>query len=367
MKILYVTTVGATMNFFRNFIEELTLAGHTVDIATNDSTRKVPDYYKDFGCRVFSLPCSRSPINKGNWDSVGQIRKLVEEEKYDIVHCHTPIAAACTRLACRKLRKTQGVRVFYTAHGFHFYKGAPLKNWLFYYPIEKICSNFTDILITINKEDYAFAKKNLNAKKTEFVPGVGIDISKIDNVQVDRNAKRQEIGVPQDAVLFTSVGELSVRKNHKLMIEAIAKTDNKKIHYVIAGIGAMDSELRSFAEEHKIAHRVHLLGFRKDIAEIYKASDACCLPSFQEGLPVSVMEAMACGLPVICSRIRGNTDLIDSSGGVLFNPNSVDECYQALVDVLNSDMEQLGKVNKERVANYSVDKITLKMKNLYES
>ncbi len=367
MKILYVTTIGATMNFFENFIEELINDGHTVDIATNDSVRKVPDCYKDFGCRVFSLPCSRSPLHKGNLDSIGQIRKLVEEGNYDIVHCHTPIAAACTRLACRKLRKSRGVRVFYTAHGFHFYKGAPLKNWLIYYPIEKICSKFTDVLITINNEDYAFAKKTLKAKKVEFVPGVGIDISKFDNIQVDRNSKRQDIGVSEDAILFTSVGEVGVRKNQKVMIEALAKTDNEKIHYAIVGLGALADELKSLAEELKISHRVHLLGFRKDVAEIYKASDVCCLPSLQEGLPVSVMEAMACGLPVICSRIRGNTDLIDSSGGVLFNPNSADECYRAIVEVLNSDMEQLGKVNKERVEIYSIDKINLKMKNLYES
>ena len=149
MKILYVTTIGATMCFFKEFIEELINDGHTVDIATNDSIRKPPECYTQLGCRIISLPCSRFPIKIGNLKSISLIRELVKNEKYDIVHCHTPIAAACTRIACRKLRISQGVKVFYTAHGFHFYKGAPKKNWIVYYPIEKFCARYTDKLITI--------------------------------------------------------------------------------------------------------------------------------------------------------------------------------------------------------------------------
>ena len=367
MKILYVTTVGATMNFFTDFIEALITEGHTVDIATNDSVIRVSDRYRELGCRVFTLPCSRSLLRKGNLDSIKAIKKLVKAERYDIVHCHTPIAAACTRLACRKLRKTCGVKVFYTAHGFHFYKGAPFKNWLLYYPVEKLCSRFTDVLITINREDFAIAQKKLHAKKTEYVAGVGIDIAKFDKAQVDQKLKRQELGIPEDAILFTTVGELGVRKNQKVMLEALAKTHDERIHYALVGMGALTAEYERFARENNISHRVHLLGFRRDVAEIYKASDVCCLPSFQEGLPVSVMEAMACGLPVICSRIRGNTDLIDASGGILFEPADIQECYQAVVEVLKMDLKQLGSANRERAENYSIEKITLRMKNLYES
>lgn len=365
MKILYVTTIGPTMNFFKKVIENLISEGHIVDIATNDSSRKVPDYYIDFGCKIFSLSCSRSPVNRGNFKAIGEIRKIVEDGGYDIVHCHTPIAAACTRLACIGMRKKHGVKVFYTAHGFHFYKGAPIKNWMIYYPIEKICSHYTDKLITINKEDYELAQKKFKAKEIHYVPGVGIDLSCFEGVTVDRAAKRAEFGVPEDAILFTSVGELSVRKNQKLLIQAFAKLNSDNIHYAILGSGSMEFELKTFIDENQLSDRVHLLGFRRDVVEIYKASDVCCLSSLQEGLPVSVMEGMACGLPVICSRIRGNVDLIDENGGALFDCRSVEECIQAICTMLNSDLKQLGAVNKEQIKNYSIDKVYLKIKELY--
>lgn len=159
------------MGFFKNFIKELLEDGHTVDIATNETTSKVPDCYREWGCQIYQISCTRSPFNKGNIDAIRQIRKIAADGSYGIVHCHTPIAAMCTRLACRKLRKS-GLKVFYTAHGFHFYKGAPLKNWLVYYPIEWLCAHWTDVLITINKEDFELAKKKMKAKRVEYVPGV---------------------------------------------------------------------------------------------------------------------------------------------------------------------------------------------------
>ena len=163
MKILYVTTIGSTMNFFKSFIGELISEGHTVDIACNNSKSPVPEIYSDWGCNIYPISCTRSPMNKGTVKAISELKKIVAENKYDIVHCHTPIAAMCTRLACKDLRKN-GVRVIYTAHGFHFYNGAPKKNWLMYYPVEKICAKYTDTLITINKEDYEFAKKKMKAK-----------------------------------------------------------------------------------------------------------------------------------------------------------------------------------------------------------
>lgn len=366
MKILYVTTIGNTMSFFKEFIKELLDEGHTVDIATNYSTSSPPECYAEWGCRIFSLTCSRSVLNKGNIRAIKQIEELVQKEKYDIVHCHTPIAATCTRIACGKLRKTQGVKVFYTAHGFHFYKGAPLKNWLIYYPIEKVCSYFTDKLITINKEDYKLAKKKMKAKEVCYVPGVGIDISKFMNITVDRDVKRREIGVPEDAVLFASVGELIERKNHQIIIQALNKIENENIHYIIAGDGPLLPLLKKYVKQNKLEKIVHFLGYRNDIAELYKASDVCCLPSVHEGLPVALMEAMACGLPVLCSRIRGNVDLIGSKGGFLFTFDNVEECKKAIISVLNCNMKNMGKFNQTNILGYSTEKVITIMRSIYE-
>lgn len=362
MKILYVTTIGGTTIFFEKFVEELVHLGHTVDISCNDSKSKVSDFYRDLGCKIYSIRTSRSPFNKGNIIAIQQIKKLVEENKYDIVHCHTPVAAMCTRIACYKVRK-QGTRVFYTAHGFHFYKGASIKNWILYYPVEKICSYWTDVLITINKEDYKLAKKKMKAKKIEYVPGVGIDLDGFDKAEVDKMAKRQELGVPKNVKLLLSVGELNANKNHETVIRAIASLKNS--YYVIAGKGVLQKHLESIVMEYGLTERVKILGFRKDIRELCEAADIFVFPSFREGLPVSVMEAMASGLPVVCSRIRGNTDLIDENGGAFFNPHSVRDCQKVIEDFEKKDVRKFGVYNKERIKEYEINNVNNLMKKLY--
>ena len=210
MKILYVTTIGITMTFFKQLIRELLDDGHTVDIICNEDNEKVPACYREWNCNIYHHSCSRFPLSKGNLQAISQIKNLVSENQYDIVHCHTPIAAMCTRVACKKLRK-EGLKVIYTAHGFHFYKGAPMLNWLVYYPIEKICSFWTDVLITINQEDYELAKHKMRAKKVEYVSGVGIDVDKFKNTIVDKIMS----GEIKDAKTVAAVFKLKEKLNRK--------------------------------------------------------------------------------------------------------------------------------------------------------
>ena len=370
MRVLYVTTIGATMGFFKALIQELVNEGHTVDIACNEQLAPVTQFYTDLGCVQYHLDCTRSPFAKGNITCVKQIKKLVEENQYDIVHCHTPIAAACTRLACKGLREKRRntdhpLRVFYTAHGFHFYKGAPKKNWMIYYPIEWLCAHWTDTLITINKEDYELAKNkfSLGGKcKIEYVPGVGIDVDKFANTVVDRKAKRAELGIPEDACLLLSVGELNENKNHQIVIRALAellKTDEgqaKNYYYIIAGEGSLHQQLQDLIKQLNLRNRVFLLGFRKDCAELYKIADLFVHPSLREGLPVSVMEAQAASLNCIGSSIRGNRDLIENTN--LFDPKDIRSVS--------------AKISESLVANKDVFKfdkkdIYTRMKEIYKS
>lgn len=362
MKILYVTTVGITMRFFKNFIKDLIDCGHIVDIATNETEFKVSDEYVQWGCNIYHLSTSRSPLNTGNIKAVKELRKIVETGKYDIVHCHTPVAAACTRLACRKARKN-GTRVIYTAHGFHFYKGAPKANWMLFYPVEKLCAKWTDLLITINREDHTLAKEKLKAKRIEYVPGVGIDLDKFVKAELDVAAKRREVGIPLDAKLLLSVGELNANKNHETVIKAIA--DNDQLYYIIAGEGEKREAIIALVEELKVSDRVKLLGFRNDIRELCAAADIFAFPSFREGLSVALMEAMASGLPCVVSRIRGNVDLIDENGGALFMPSSEIECKKAIEQVLSSNGKELGAYNAEKVKQFSYEKVLSQMKELY--
>lgn len=358
MNILYVTTVGLTMNFFENFIKELIDEGNRVDIATNGKEFPVADCYIEWGCRLYQIDTVRSPLNISNLKAIQQIKRIVQ--KYDIVHCHTPVAAVCVRFACRKVRN-RGTKIYYTAHGFHFYKGAPLKNWLLYYPIEWICAHWTDVLITINREDYVLAKKRMHAGQVVYIPGVGIDLKKMNDVKVDVDSVREKFGIPKSAKILLSVGELNKNKNHKTVIKAIADMD---IYYVIAGSGNLKVPLQNLILKLKISDKVKLVGQRNDIIELCKAADFFICPSFREGLPVAVMEAMACGLPVVCSRIRGNRDLIDENGGIFFNPHSVRDCNSAISKLLDSDFLGMGTYNKEKVSRYSIERINKKMKEI---
>lgn len=371
MKILYVTTVGATMTFFSMFFKELTAAGHTVELASNEYEWDYPQTVKDLGLKSHHLDCSRSIASIGNIKSIKQIQKLIADNQYDIVHCHTPIAAACTRIACKEIRKQRKstdhpLRVFYTAHGFHFYKGSPKKNWIIFYPIEKLCAKWTDVLITINKEDYNLAKnkfgglgknKQFEGCKVEYVPGVGIDVDEFANTVVDKAAKRKELGVPEDAFLLLSVGELNENKNHQIVIKALAeliKTQEgmaKNYYYVIAGQGPLKGELQNLIDSLNLTDRVKLLGWRSDCAELYKTADLLVHPSLREGLPVTVMEAQAAGLACIGSNIRGSCDLIPK---------------QNLFD--NQSIKMVLSMSSHRVSDiyaYSSDNINNKIKNLY--
>lgn len=319
MKILFVATVGGFMPFFKSLIKDLIDEGNIIGLAANQSSSKIPDYYKDWGCKIYDISTSRSPLSFGNIKAIKQIKRIAKE--YDIVHCNTPLAAMATRFACKGLRKKQGLKVVYTAHGFHFYKGAPKKNWVVYYPVEKMCSRWTDVLITINKEDFELARNKMRAKRIEYIPGVGIDVDRFANTKIDVLKKRREIGVPNNAKLILSVGELNENKNHQAIIRAIHQINDSNIHYVIAGVGPQNESLKKLAKELNV--NLHLLGYRNDVHELYKTADLYALPSKREGLNVSLLEAIASGCPAIASRIRGNIDVLESTN--CFTANNIEE------------------------------------------
>ena len=302
-------------------------------------------YDIDFDRNVFSIKSFRL---------YRQLKDVIKTGDYDIIHTHTPIVSAFTRVAARKT----GARVIYTAHGFHFFKGAPLRNWLLYYPVEKLCSRWTDLLITINQEDYELAERKFHAQKVEMVPGVGIDRKRFLNTVVDRLEKRKEIGVPKDAFVLFSAGELVKNKNHETVIKALAALEDPSIHYVIAGEGELKQDLQKLAGSLGIGANVHLIGYRKDMAELYKTVDLVIHPSLREGLPVVVMEAMASGTNTIASSVRGNRDLLPKDH--LFDCKDVEgimkkvrDCRQGLIAPVMLSEE------------YSIEKVQERMRELY--
>ena len=311
------------------------------------------------GCdHYLNIPFERNPLKPGNIKAYQMLRKIIRREHFELVYCHTPVGAMLARLAARSSRRN-GTKVVYMAHGFHFFNGAPLLNWMIYYPVERFLSRFTDGLITINQEDYRRALK-FHAGKVILIPGVGINLEKFQKKEPTRQDVRERLGISEERIVLMSVGELTKRKNHMVVIEAIAQLKTYDIVYIICGDGSMRTRLRKRAAELGIRDRLKLAGFRKDIAELHKAADIFVFPSLQEGLPVALMEAMASGLPIVASRIRGNEDLIQNNlGGYLVSARDPEQ-YAHVIEkaIRNSEKrEQMKKRNLEIIENYEQEKV----------
>lgn len=315
--------MGFNVHVACNFIEGNTCSKEQIFNLKNNLSNLGVEYYQ--------IDFKRSVLKAlGNLKAYKQVLNLMINNDYKFVHCHSPVGGFCGRLA----GKATNTKVIYTAHGFHFFKGAPLLNWIIYYPIEKWLSKYTDVLITINKEDYALAKKSFNAGKVEYVPGVGLDIDKINNIKVDRKLKRKEIGVPEDCFLLLSVGELNKNKNHEVVIKALAQINDTNIHYVICGQGKLHKYLLELISNLKVDERVHLLGYREDVIEICKASDLFVFPSLREGLGMAALEAMACGLPIITSNVHGIVDYSkDGITGFTCSPKNDKQFSTSIVNI----------------------------------
>lgn len=307
--------------------------GHSVEIATN-CERPIPEIYNTLDCKVHNIPFSRSPFSKNNLKAYKMLKQLVETEHFDIVHTHTPTASMVVRLACCKVRK-KGTKVVYTCHGFHFHRASPKKNWFLYYPIEKWLSRYTDFIITINHEDYNRAK-TLHCSNVRYIPGVGVNLDIIKKAKVDKIAYRKNIGIPENCIMLLSIGELIERKNHQIIIKALAKLKRDDIYYVICGQGPLKDSLEQLSNSLGV-HTI-FLGFRKDIPELCNTADISAFPSRIEGLGLAGIEAMAAGVPLISSNVHGILDYVkDGKTGFSCAPNDVDGFSKA-ISLLSSDV-----------------------------
>lgn len=354
-------------------IELLQSLGYQVDVVTDftnpgnitdDRSKHLMKHLGDMGVQTIDVAIPRSLNPKLIISAYKKVKTLVKSEHYDIIHCHSPIGGAIARLAAKSERK-MGTKVIYTAHGFHFYSGAPLKNWLLFYPAEKLLSRYTDILITINKEDYRRAKEKFNSLHTVYVHGIGVDLSKFGS-DTRGSLIRNEFGISDSDVMLLSVGELNSNKNHEVVIRALTKLSDNP-YYVIVGKGKGKDYLSKLIEELGVKDRVILTGFRDDVSDFYDAADAFVFPSYREGLSVSLMEAMASGLPVACSEIRGNVDLIDSDGGFYFDPGNVESTAEAITLLLHSDLNKLSEHNLKKINDFSIDTVSEEMRSIYSS
>lgn len=389
-KALLVTTVsGFIPQFEMSNVKTLQEMGYEVHYAANYHT---PSYGKDnhrldgTGIVRHQIDFIRSPFKVANIAVYRQLCELMRQERFNLVHCHTPMGAVMARLAAHA---TQTAPVVYTAHGFHFYQGAPLVNWLCYYPMERFLSHYTDQLICINQEDYHRARKAFHARHTDYVPGVGINLERIlprDKKRIE--AKKISLGFPMDKTILMSSGELIKRKNHETAIRAIAKlkeesqiasSDSLNIQYVICGHGKLEDYLKNLTQELGLSDIVTFLGYREDMIELYQIADIFLFPSYQEGLPMALLEAMANGLPVICSDIRGSRDLMDElfseteslefcRGGIMVKrADDIDGYCHAISHMLSIPqiLKKMGTVNVAKSVAFSSETVAASVKEIY--
>lgn len=368
-KILFISNISSKIS---SFVTASISAAHNLNIdfyqtANWQSASKEQKFAdeQEYAIKINSIPISRNPFAVANLTAYKELVELIKREEIDYIHCNTPVGGLLGRFAGRKCKVK---KVIYQVHGFHFYKGAPLLNWLLYYPVEKWLARYTDALITINHEDYALAKRKMklrNGGKVYYVPGVGIDFHKFGNATIDKAAKRRELGIPEDAVLLLSVGELNNNKNHETVIRAIA---DKNVYYIIAGQGALQQHLETLIGELNLRDRVKLLGFRSDMQELYKVADIFVFSSFREGLSVAVMEAMASGLPCVASKIRGNTDLLENTGGgFLCDPHDASD-FAEKIELLAADVElreKMGRANLMAIQKFGTETVIREMQDIY--
>lgn len=306
---------------------------------------------------------------RDNWNAYKNLRSLLmSNPEIEFIHCNTPIGGLIGRICGKRC----GVKtVIYTAHGFHFFKGAPLFNRTILKWIEQLMARWTDAILTMNQEDYEAALKFhiRNSGKVYKIPGVGVDTKDFDNIEVNRSLVRNSLGLPNDTVMAIAMGDIVPRKNYKTAIKAVALAHRPNLHYIICGRGSQIQELEILSNKLGIGKQIHFLGFRTDIKELALASDLFLFASSQEGLPRSTMEAMSAGLPCVISKIRGHVDLLEQEQGGLLCPvndiSSFATALQRMVDDVDFRRAQ-GRISKERIKGFDNEVVRKRINEIYD-
>ena len=370
-KVLLVATLQSHIAQFHQPLIEL-LKQHKIEVhvAARDNLREKNGLAIKNVDEIHDVPFSRSPLTISNLKAFKILRRLIDIHRFDIVHCNTPVGSVITRLICLKYRRN-GLKVFYTAHGFHFYKGAPYLNWIIYFPIEKILSKITDKIIVINREDYYASKLKLNVQKVYRINGVGVDHNKFCIEKNNKTAKiRQQLSISKRTPLGICIGELLRNKNQEQLIRAVSLFKNNKlqIKILICGNGKYEDYLVSLSSRLGVSQYFEFLGYRTDIADIIQECDFGCSMSIREGLGLNIIEECLCGKPVLCTRNRGHSELVSYINGYLVDIGDIESTAYYLLK-LSSEKDRL-QFNPEKirnsVMNYSKSAVLNQLAEIYD-
>lgn len=361
-KVLFTATVDSHIKHFHlPYLQWFQEQGYEVHVATNGK-EEIP--YCDV---KHQISFERNPIKINNLKAIKDLKNIIHHEKFDIIHCHTPMGGVVTRLAAMKAREKYHVKVIYTAHGFHFFKGAPFINWILYYPIERILAKVTDCLITINEEDYQLAKKKFKAKQVELVHGTGVDKSKFDFVmpEEEKLELRKTLGLKRDDFVILYVAEMNANKNQGMLIKAMKQLEGqvvKNIKLLLVGQDSFHGKYQQLVAELGLQDKVYFLGYRTDVNRLLKISDLYVSTSQREGLPVNLIEATMAGLPIVATDCRGNRDLVKNQANG----------YRVAINDVNGLALKIQEVVKNYPTNqhilddtYELTQVRKKMEKIY--
>lgn len=368
MKVLLTATVQSHIcQFHKPLVEVLHAHGCEVHVAARDNLAEKNGLKLDFVEKVFDVPFARSPKSKDNITAYKQLKKIIDEGVYDVIHCNTPMGGIVTRLAAKDARK-KGTKVIYTAHGFHFYKGAPKKNWIIFYPIEKLFSRITDTLITITHEDYALASKKFHCN-VAHMHGVGVNEDRYYPVSTEEQLKlKAELGFTEEQKILLCVGELLPNKNQKMAIHAMKSIVQKYPNTVLllAGNGPEKENLEREIAQSGMQEHIKMLGYCTYLEKYQRITDVLLACSHREGLPLNLVEAMLTQNPVVASVNRGHRELIQNgkNGYLVMNEQ---EMADRVCDILADDdlRNQIGIAAREYAKNYGFTNVKKQLNRIY--
>lgn len=368
-RILITSTDLMMVQFLLPHVKNLALKGYVIDLACSEVGERfdeMKNVVEPYTRNVFKVDLKRSPLALSNYRGYRQLKKIVNQGTYNFIWTNEPVMGVATRLAAGDARKNK-TTVVYMVHGFHFFNGGPMVNWLLFYPIERLMAQYTDLICTVNTDDYRCAKE-FNACSVEYIHGIGINTNRL-SLNSERKSIRNELGLAADDFIVLSIGELNKNKNQAVIIKALGLLKNPKIHYIICGKGHNEFALKSLVEKLGLQQNVHFLGYRKDVVDICAESNVYVMPSIREGLGVATLEAMYCGLPLITSKIRGLTDINkENVNGLLCRPSD----YRKFAEYIKYFFEnpeicsRIGARNKKDVIPYTISKTLLEVEKLFE-
>jgi glycosyltransferase involved in cell wall biosynthesis len=375
--------------------------------------------------KALALPVSKSFFSFQNIRAIFSTRKLLLSEGFDVVSSQSTLAGIVTRLAVLLAGKSKlsekiqnpdkQIKVFHTAHGYLFYDDNSLKKWAYLLP-EILCGKATDVLMVMNHEDLAIAKKYKlcgKSNKIYYIDGMGIDLARFQQIQATPlpviNEWKKFFGIRENDFAFVYAAEFSKRKNHPLLLKGFAKaltvlresgknsrlpeepaaqTEGQSqesraperrssenlsagaLRLILAGDGALLEETKSLAAELGIENQVLFPGYVKNIPELYACCQAAVTTSRIEGLPFNVMEAMACGLPVVASEIKGHKELIiHGENGLLFESGNQKQLEDRLIEIYRdaSARDRFAEAAQDKIIAFSIVKVQPFIMDIYKS